>query len=202
MQIFITGTDTDVGKTTISGWLCLHSGYDYFKPIQTGVDRDSSVVQALSGAVIHPEAYLYQTPVSPHLAAALEGEIIDITQITLPPAPNLIIEGAGGLLVPINKEAFMIDLIKQMNVPVLLVARSALGAINHTLLSLEALRSRGIHVLGVIVSGKLNQDNCAAIEFYGKTKVLAQVPFMDKIDKETLLSIPLGDELNKILGSK
>lgn len=202
MQIFITGTDTDAGKTTVAGWLCLHSGYDYFKPIQTGSDKDSSIVKVLSGAKTYKETYLYTTPVSPHLAASLEGEAIDIEQIKLPSAPNLIIEGAGGLLVPINKEALMIDLIVQMNVPVLLVARSAIGTINHTLLSLEALRSRSIDVLGIIVSGKLNQDNCDAMEFYGRTKVLAQIPFMTKIDKETLLGIPLGDTLNKILGSK
>lgn len=202
MQLFIAGTDTDVGKTTISSWLCLHSGYDYFKPVQTGLNRDSAVVQTLSGVNIHKESYIYKTPVSPHLAARLEEEMIDIVQIKLPPAPNLIIEGAGGLLVPINEHSLMIDLIKRMKTPVLLVARAAIGTINHTLLSLEALRSRDIPVMGVVVSGELNQDNCDAIEFYGKTKVLAQVPFMRKIDKETLLSIPLGDNLNAILGHK
>ncbi len=201
MQIFITGTDTSVGKTIVSSWLCLHTGYDYFKPIQTGVSegRDSLLVSEYSGACIYPEVYSYQAPLSPHLAAAAVHEIIDIERIQLPCSSRLVIEGAGGVLVPLNHEFLMVDLMKQINVPVILVASSRLGTINHTLLSLEALRSRGLDVPGVIVSGELNERVCHSIECYGNTRVLAQLPFVPDMNRSSLRQIPLGEQLLSIL---
>lgn len=196
MRIFITGTGTDVGKTLISSWLCLKMGFDYFKPIQTGQSTDSAQVRELSGTKIYPSIYSYQAPVSPHLAAALENEIIDPTKIVLPDEPNLIIEGAGGLLVPLNKNFLMIDLIQQLNVPVIIVAHSGLGTINHTLLSLEALRARNIAILGVILNGEINTPNKEAIEFYGKVKVLAEIPFLESISQQVLQDIPLAEVFN------
>ncbi|MCC8369486.1 MAG: dethiobiotin synthase [Rickettsia endosymbiont of Oxypoda opaca] len=200
MQVFITGTNTNIGKTLISGWLCLHTGYEYFKPIQTGgyEHTDSQAISYLTGNKIHKEVYLYQEPLSPHLAAMFENEEIDISKIKLPKAKDLIVEGAGGLLVPINRNYLMIDLIKLFSIPVILVASSELGTINHTLLSLEALRSRDIEILGCIVSGELNQYNCDAIEYYGATKILIQFPYLPEINKEVLSKIPLTQNLKQI----
>lgn len=201
MQIFITGTDTNVGKTLISSWICLHTGYSYFKPIQTGTDRDrdSDVVSKLANANIYKESYFYQNPLSPHLAASLENGNIDISRVKLPKEHNLIVEGAGGVFVPINKTTFMVDLIKKLNIPVILVARSTLGTINHTLLSLEALRIRSIPILGVILNGPHNQDNLKAIEFYGKVQILASVPKLQEISKKSLMQLPLSDCLRSVI---
>jgi dethiobiotin synthetase len=200
MHIFITGTDTNIGKTVASSWLCLHTGYDYFKPIQTGYTEgsDSGTVFQLAGNKIHKEAYVYKEALSPHLAANFEKEIIDVSRIKIPKVENLIIEGVGGLLVPINKDYFVIDLIKYFSVPVILVGSSRLGTINHTLLSLEALRARKIETLGVIVCGNLNQNNCDAIELYGKTKMLAQIPYLSDVSNMTLSKIPFTQTLKEI----
>lgn len=202
MQIFITGTDTNIGKTIVSSWLCLHTGYSYFKPIQTGSinNTDSNFIKKLN-INTYQESFVYKHPASPHLAARLENQSININNINIPKDNNLIIEGAGGLLVPINKNILLIDLIKKINVPVILVAKSTLGTINHTLLSLEALRSRNINILGVILNNISNQDfkhNLQAIEFYGKTKVLACLPKLNRITTNTLLKIKLTNKLNKL----
>ncbi len=207
MQIFITGTDTDIGKTIISSWLCLHTGFAYFKPIQTGCinGTDSGTVQQLSSSQIyHQGSLLYKAPLSPHLAANLENKEIDIRDIKIPENNNLIIEGAGGVLVPINKHLLMIDLIKKINAPVILVSRSTLGTLNHTLLSLEALRSRNITILGVILNNTSNQHlkyNLKAIEWYGKTTVLAHIPKLTTLNKSSLLKIALPKQLKTILES-
>ncbi len=199
MRIFITGTDTDVGKTVISSWLCVHSGYDYIKPIQTGRERDQSTVKALSQAVIHPECYLLKTPVSPHHAASLENVRIETENIPLPDVPNLIVEGAGGVLVPLNENTLMIDLIKYLGTPVILVARTTLGTINHTLLSLEALKSRGIPVLGVILNGLDHPASREAISFYGQVDILATVFPFKALSYEALKQVPLTPSLKEIL---
>ncbi|MGI9215265.1 MAG: dethiobiotin synthase [Gammaproteobacteria bacterium] len=205
MQVFISGTDTNIGKTIISAWLCLHTKYAYFKPIQTGSleQLDSKVVSDLSTDIqIYPEIYLYKTPISPHLAAILEKQEIDIAKIKLPDHKNLIIEGAGGLLVPLNKKYFIIDLIFYLDIPVILVASSRLGTINHTLLSLKELKRRNINTLGVIINGEPNQDIVDAIEYYGNVKVLAQFPMINGIiDKDILNQIPLSYNLNFIFNN-
>ena len=201
MKIFITGTDTNVGKTLISSWIALHAGFSYFKPIQTGTrdGSDSFEVQKLSDTKIYPESYEYKEPLSPHLAAKLENDMIDIEKIILPEASNLIIEGAGGVLVPINDTHLMIDLIKKLGAPVILVARTTLGTINHTLLSLEALRSQNIPVLGVIMNGEKNPQNSNSIELYGRTSVLAEFPKLDSVSMNTLKSVALPQKLKQIL---
>ncbi len=201
MQIFICGTDTNIGKTIICSWLALHTKYPYFKPIQTGTDEgyDSSLVSELAGVTIYPEKFSYRESLSPHLAAHLQGEEININKITLPQERNLIIEGAGGVLVPINKEYLMIDLIKYLQIPVIIVASSRLGTINHTLLTLEALRSREIKILGVIVNGSVESANSDAIKFYGKTQILAELPWINSIDKNHLQNISLTKDLQIIL---
>jgi len=201
MKVFLTGTDTNVGKTLIANWICLQTGFDYWKPIQCGnlTDSDTLSITALSHATVFPESYVLEQPLSPHAAAALESKSIDLAQITLPNSDRLIIEGAGGTLVPINQHFFMIDLIKQFNTPVIVVSRSTLGTINHTCLTLEALRLRNIPVLGVIMNGPLNPLNKQAIEFYGKTNVLAEFPMLDEVAVEVLRNIPLSADLQKIL---
>jgi dethiobiotin synthetase len=201
MKIFITGTDTHVGKTLISSWIALHTGFSYFKPIQTGTrdGSDSLEVHKQSDTKIYPESYAYKEPLSPHLAAKLENDMIDIEKIVLPPSPNLIIEGAGGVLVPINDTYLMVDLIKKLGAPVILVARTTLGTINHTLLSLEALRSRNIAVLGVIMNGEKNPQNSHSIELYGRTPVLAEFTKLDSVSMNTLKSVALPKKLKQIL---
>jgi dethiobiotin synthetase len=201
MKIFITGTDTNVGKTVISSWIALHTGFPYFKPIQTGTrdGSDSLEVQKRSNARIYQEIYAYKEPLSPHLAAKLENHRIDIENIVLPPSPHLIIEGAGGVLVPINDTYLMVDLIKKLGAPVILVARTALGTINHTLLSLEALRSRNINVLGVIMNGEQNLQNSHSIERYGRTSVLADFPKLEHISMNTLKRVAMPQKLNHFL---
>ncbi|MDX5462589.1 MAG: dethiobiotin synthase [Wolbachia endosymbiont of Tetragnatha montana] len=202
MQIFVTGTDTDVGKTIISSWLCLHTGYSYFKPIQTGsiLGTDSHQVSNLTNANVYKESFVYKEPLSPHLVSSLKNESIDINEINLPKAHNLIIEGAGGVLVPINKTMLMVNLIKKLAIPTILVARSTLGTINHTLLSLEALRARNIPILGVILNGLPSQDNLEAIEFYGRVQVLASVPKLQQVDREHLMQTPFSNRLKAIFG--
>lgn len=201
MKIFITGTDTDVGKTVVSSWLCLHTNYDYFKPIQTGsrLGTDSHEVKKLTNVHIHPESFIYQEPLSPHQASLLEKKEISFNKISLPSKNNLIIEGAGGILTPLNKKKLLIDLVKKWRTPVILVARTTLGTINHTLLSIEALQSRGIAILGVILNGPANHENLQAITYYGKVPVLAWIPKLQEIKRETLLQIPLSQDLENLL---
>lgn len=201
MKIFITGTDTNIGKTLICSWIALHTGFSYFKPIQTGTrdGSDSFEVQKLSDTKIYPEVYSYREPLSPHLAAKMENDMINIEKIVLPEVSNLIIEGAGGVLVPINDTYLMVDLIKKLGAPVVLVARTTLGTINHTLLSLEALRSRNIPLLGVIMNGKNNIQNSNAIEVYGRTSVLAEFPKLENVSMNTLTDIVLPQKLKQIL---
>ncbi|HCJ11818.1 MAG: dethiobiotin synthase [Verrucomicrobia bacterium GWF2_51_19] len=190
MKFFVTGTDTNIGKTLVSSWLCFHTRYDYFKPIQTGSSEgtDRETVSRLTGVQTFPEAYCYKTPVSPHLAAELEGDTIVLESIILPNAKNLIVEGAGGVLTPLNSNALMVDLMRQFNLPTLLVASTRLGTINHTLLSLEALQSRHIRVLGVILSGPKTPEAAAAIAHYGRSPILAHLPSTD-------LTLPLPESL-------
>ncbi len=204
MRVFITGTDTDIGKTLVASWLCLHTGYDYFKPIQTGSleSSDSNTVSALSKANIHKESYVFDNPLSPHMAAQDEERYIDLNQIKLPHSNNLIVEGAGGILVPINDESFIADLIACLKLPVILVARSGLGTINHTLLSLDYIRKRRIEILGVIMSGEINPRNKESIQRYGKVDVLAEIPYLETVCFEKLREIPLTSKLKLLFEAK
>jgi dethiobiotin synthetase len=181
---FVTGTDTDVGKTIVSALLTIALDGYYWKPIQSGRDdrglTDRDRVGQLTGLGperLLPERYCLGQPLSPHLAARLDGVEIELTDFELPVGLDrpLIVEGAGGLLVPINDRHLMIDLIGHLGLPVVVVARSGLGTINHTLLSIGALRRSGIPILGVILNGPLNPENRRAIEFYGQVSVIAEV---------------------------
>ena len=196
-RFFITGTDTGVGKTMVSALLCAALDAIYWKPIQTGTREgtDRETVMRLAQLPLNraiPETYRFAPPVSPHLAARRAGVRIDLRKIRIPRLPareGLIVEGAGGALVPINDAQFMTDLMQHLKLPVLLVARASLGTINHTLLSLAALRSAHLKVPGVIMVGKPNTENRKAIEQYGHVQVVGTVPWLKKADRTILLDV-------------
>jgi dethiobiotin synthetase/malonyl-CoA O-methyltransferase len=187
--VFVTGTDTGVGKTVVAACLARAWRVGYWKPVQTGAataDDDTATVVALAGLSsehVHSPAYALRAPLSPHAAAELEGVRITMEAIALPQTAHpLVVEGAGGLLVPLNDREFMIDLMAKLALPVLLVARSTLGTINHTLLSLAALRSRRLPIAGVVLNGPPNAGNRGAIERFGQVRVLAELPHVDRLD--------------------
>lgn len=193
MRVFVTGTDTDAGKTVACAWLCLHSGADYWKPVQSGhpPDRDADAVARLSGAHIHPERHLLRATLSPAEAARLEGVDISLDDFTVPRTTRpLVIEGAGGVLVPLTDRHTMLDLMERLRAPVLVVGRSGLGTINHTCLTLLALRQRHLPVLGVILCGEPDPANRAAIERFGNTRVLAEIPRLATLSRQALLTVP------------
>jgi dethiobiotin synthetase/malonyl-CoA O-methyltransferase len=178
--IFVTGTDTDVGKTMVSAWLVRSWQADYWKPVQSGTNQcwDADVIAALAaGARIHPSTYALPEPLSPHEAAQLAGVDIELAAFQLPDTDRpLVVEGAGGALVPLNGKDLMADLMVRLGLPVLVVARSALGTINHSLLTIEALRRRGLVVAGVVMNGPPNAANRHAIEHYGDVPVVGELP--------------------------
>ncbi len=184
-----------MGKTVICAMLALGLGAKYWKPVQSGSREglDSRLVQklaALDSSRIIPEEYVFSEPLSPHLAAELENRTIEAGRIKLPADVSpLIVEGAGGLLVPLNQGFFMADLIRQLDLPVLIVSRNILGTINHTLLTIEALQRRGLRIEGVILNRGVNQDHFKAIEQLGQVKVLGQVQELDRIDSGILRQV-------------
>lgn len=187
--VFVTGTDTGAGKTVAAACLARAWQAGYWKPVQTGAatgDDDTATVTALAGLQptrVFAPAHVLQAPLSPHAAAELEDVRITMDAIVLPQTAHpLVVEGAGGVLVPLNERDLMIDLMASLALPILLVARSTLGTINHTLLSLAALRSRGLPVAGVVFSGPPNAGNRAAIEHFGQVRVLAELPPVDPLD--------------------
>lgn len=193
--VFVTGTDTGVGKTFISA--CLTRAWDalYWKPLQTGLADeagDTPTVTELAGADadrILPPADTFLAPLSPQAAAAAEGRAVDVKRLVLPirqPERPLVVEGAGGVDVPVAKDLLLIDRIAEFGLPVVVVARSGLGTVNHTLLTLEALRRRGIGIAGVVLNGPPNPGNRAAIEEHGHVAVLAEVPFFENITAESV----------------
>ncbi|MBR9971603.1 dethiobiotin synthase [Magnetospirillum sulfuroxidans] len=192
--VFVTGTDTGIGKTLVSAWLTHHWRAEYWKPIQTGAldDSDSDTVAKLApGAVIHPPAYVFQAPLSPHEAARREGARIELSGLH-PPTPlgPLVVEGAGGIMVPLNEVALTVDFIEALNLPALIVARSGLGTLNHTLLTLDALRRRHIPVLGVVLNGQKNPANRQAIEHFGAVEVLAEIQPLPAVTASLVASLP------------
>jgi dethiobiotin synthetase len=194
-DLFVTGTDTSVGKTLLSALLVAALSRNYWKPIQTGAsqgaDRDDVIRwTGIPPTRIHPEAYVFDPPVSPHLAARWQGATIHLKNIMRPEADaRLIIEGAGGAMVPLNESEFMIDLMRHLGAPVVIASRTVLGTINHTLLTVQALEKAGLEVQGVVMIGEENTDNSRAIEHYGKVPVIGSIPWLDQIDRATLCSV-------------
>jgi dethiobiotin synthetase len=188
MKIFVTGTDTNVGKTIFSAALAGALEATYWKPIQAGtLDRsDSDTVRNLSGLPPHKiiaEGYRLTTPCSPHRAAELDSVRIDPDRLMLPNADPLVVEGAGGLLVPITRGFLLIDLVASWQIPVVLVARTSLGTVNHSLLSIEALRSRKIPILGIAFVGEASPDSEGVISAFSGVKRLGRLPMFTPADE-------------------
>lgn len=212
---FVTGTDTDAGKTVASAAILsilLNRGVDSVpvKPAQTGCDIKDGELDApdldftikITGVKIESDdkdllsPYRYQPACSPHLAAEMLGEEIELDKIInsveklKKKHDSVIVEGAGGIMVPINNNEMMIDLMSKLNLPVILTARPGLGTINHTLLSLSVLRSRNINIAGVIICATeplkgdfIEEDNIKSIEKYGNIKVLGTIPYIENLDE-------------------
>ncbi len=198
MNYFITGIDTDSGKTLVSAIMCEALKADYWKPVQAGMPTDSDVVRSLVGPTltIHPEAYLLNTPASPHAAAKRDGVEIKIHSISLPKTTgDLVIEGAGGCLVPLNDHEFVIDLIRHFYATTILVADLYLGSINHTLLTIEALQKRDLPISGIIFNGPSNPESERIILLHSKLKCLLKIKKEDVVDKKVIRKY--ADELIK-----
>ncbi len=190
--LIVTGTDTGVGKTVFAAALAGALGGAYWKPVQAGLDEegDCEAVRRLSGLPgdrILPEAYRLATPCSPHRAAEIDGVTIDPARLAPPAsAARLVIEGAGGVLVPLARDLLFADLFARWQLPVVLVARTSLGTINHSLLSVEALRARGIPLVGVAFTGEANEDSEATIAALGGVRRLGRLPRLDPLDRSHL----------------
>ena len=190
--LVVTGTDTGVGKTVFAAGLAGALDGAYWKPVQAGLEEatDSALVARLSGLPrdrILPETYRLQTPCSPHRAAEIDGIAIDPSRL-VPPAEGrpLVIEGAGGVLVPLTRDLVFADLFARWDFPVVLVARTALGTINHSLLSIEALRRRGIAIAGIAFVGDANEDTESTIATLGGVRRLGRLPRLDPLDRHSL----------------
>lgn len=190
--IVVTGTDTDIGKTVFSAALSGALGASYWKPIQAGLDdgSDRARVAALTDLLddkLLPEAYRLATPCSPHRAAEIDGITIDPARLSIPDvAGPLVIEGAGGVLVPVTRDLLFADLFARWGRPVVLVARTGLGTINHSLSSIEVLRARGVSILGVAFVGAAAEDSEASIAAIGEVRRLGRLPMLAALDRDTL----------------
>ncbi|MET4037722.1 MULTISPECIES: dethiobiotin synthase [unclassified Bradyrhizobium] len=192
-QIVVTGTDTGVGKTVLSAGLANLLGAHYWKPIQAGLEgeTDSELVArlgSLSPDRIVPELYRLRTPVSPHHSAEIDGVRIEPDSLNVPDTGErpLVIEGAGGLMVPLRGDTLYIDVFERWRLPVVLCASTALGTINHSLLSIEALRKRQIPILGIAFIGEPNAETQIAIREIGRTRWLGRLPWLSPLAADTL----------------
>lgn len=188
MNYFVTAIGTDSGKTLVSAILCKALNADYWKPVQAGFPRDADTIKSLiPNCTIHPESYLLNTPASPHAAAKIDGIEISLEKMLLPKTNNsLIIEGAGGCLVPLNDKDFVIDIAQKFNAPIILVANLYLGSINHTLLTVELLKQRKLSVAGIIFNGKSNPESERIILKHSGYKTIWHVKEEPEINSETI----------------
>lgn len=198
--VFVTGTDTNVGKTAVSAALLIRyraaAPLRYWKPVQTGIEQDDDTAEVARLAGCPPGEILncgvrLPRPVSPHLAAQSSGRTISLASLLDVVSAEgadtrWIVEGAGGVLVPLNDDELMIDLMTRLELPVLVAARSGLGTINHTLLTIEALRRRSLQIAGVVMVGPPDADNRRAIERYGGVPVLGEMPRLDPLTPPAL----------------
>jgi dethiobiotin synthetase len=195
-KLFITGIGTDVGKTIVAATITEALQADYWKPVQSGAieNTDTQKVKSLvsnSLSNFHTESYVLQAPLSPYAAAHLQNIEIDFSNIILPQCnkSNLVIEGAGGLMVPLNSQYFVIDLISKFDAEVILVVKNYLGSINHTLLSIELLKARKLKIAGIIFNGDANNASEEIIIDYGKLPVLGRIENLKNIDAAAILSV-------------
>lgn len=187
-RFVITGTGTGIGKTVFAAGLCGLIEADYWKPIQSGLadGLDADRVADLSGARTHPEAWRLNAPLSPHRAAELDGVTLNPDALTPPDADPLVIEGAGGVLVPVTRDTLFADVFSRWQVPVIVVATTGLGTISHSLTALESLRARHVLVHGMAFVGEVNDDNMATIGAMGRVRVLGRLPTLATLDRATL----------------
>ncbi|QEY33555.1 dethiobiotin synthase [Synechococcus sp. RSCCF101] len=190
--LVVCGTDTDVGKTLVSALLVQGLGAQYWKPVQCGLegggdrDRVQQLLQ-LPDERFLPEAYRFEQPVSPHWAAERSGVTVRTEQLEIPSHPGLlVVETAGGVMVPLRRDWLQVDQLARWRWPVLLVARSGLGTLNHTLLTLEALRRRGIVVLGLLLNGLPHEDNPRTLEAMGQVPLLGTLPPLPSLHRSAL----------------
>lgn len=186
-RFVVTGTDTGIGKTIFSAALAAATRTPYWKPIQSGLEEetDSEAVARLAGVPVVPEAYRLVTPASPHRAAEIDGVNIDMDALTPPPG-DLIIEGAGGALVPVTRTTLYADLFARWQIPVIVCARTSLGTINHSLLTIEALRSRGVPIHGVAFLGDAVEDSETIIAEISGVRRLGRLPIIDPLTPDKL----------------
>ncbi len=218
MSLVVVGTGTEIGKTiTCAMLLSRYAGIfklAYWKPIATGSaeDRDTSVIENLCGPEVDilQESYLFEPPVSPHLAARLAGKKIHPEQVvqTLKTYQQendgraLVMEGIGGLLVPLSADGYLLaDLLEEMSLPCLLVASSTLGTINHTLLTIEAMRSRDLQLVGVVLNGPRNRENRLAIEKFGSVQIVSEIEPLSDLSPENVLRAARGFDRKALLES-
>ncbi|MDX3911306.1 MAG: dethiobiotin synthase [Sphingobium sp.] len=186
--VVVTGTDTGIGKTVFAAGLAAVLGAPYWKPVQAGMYPASDTeVATMLGVRVLPEAYRLATPASPHLAARIDGVAIDPERLALPQVDgSLVVEGAGGVLVPLTESLLYADMFATWQAPVILCARTGLGTINHSLLSIEALRARGVPLLGVAFIGDAHEENEHIVPLIGKIASLGRLPMLEKITADTL----------------
>ena len=191
-NIFVTGIDTDVGKTICSSLLVEALKADYWKPVQCGVEEgtDFKTVKNLVGnsqSFFHPEKYVFSLPKSPHLAASYEDVTIDLDEIRVPETKaRLVVEGAGGALVPLNSKDYIIDIAAREDMSVVLVTKNYLGSLNHTFLSVEALRQRGIKILGLVFNGTKDSVLEGFVSRRTDLPILFHVPVFSKLNQKSL----------------
>ena len=192
-RIVVTGTDTEIGKTVFAAGLADLLQACYWKPIQSGLDgeTDSEIVARLGGLSsdrIWPECYRLKTPVSPHQSASIDGVRIDAAELIVPDTGGrpLVIEGAGGLMVPLDPSTLYIDVFARWHIPVVLCARTSLGTINHSLLSIETLRRRNIDILGIAFIGDSHPESESAICEIGRVQRLGRLPRLSPLNRGTL----------------
>lgn len=200
--LFITGISTGIGKTVVSAIITEKLKADYWKPVQSGdldVSDTITVKKLISNteSVFHPETYALTQPFSPHKSAAIDKVTIDIDKFVLPETDNqLIIEGAGGLMVPLNDSVLIIDLIKKLNAKVIVVSKHYLGSINHTLLTVAALRHYGIPIMGIVFNGEKDIYSKTFILDYTGLPLLGDVPHMKELDKKAIIRAASSIDLN------
>ena len=190
-SIAILGIHTGIGKTVASAVIAEAIGADYWKPVQAGLEeRDAALVmQLLTNGTerVHPEALLLTQPMSPHAAAEIDGVVIDYTKFAWPQTDKtLLVETAGGILSPMSATTTMADFVAHYKLPAILVVQNYLGSINHTLLSIEVLKSRGIKLLGIVISGAPYESSESFIEQYAGVQIIARIPHLPELNNDSV----------------
>ena len=192
LQLIVCGTDTDVGKTIVSSFLVQGLNAIYWKPIQSGLEDGSDTNRVCEMLNLpqnrwFPERYKFKAPVSPHWAAERENQCIIPSNITVPSTKQpLVIETAGGVMVPLNRKYLQIDLLEHWKIPIILVARSGLGTLNHTLLTIESIKKRNIPILGIILNGPSHEDNPRTLEQFSRVPIIAELPKLQNLSAKQL----------------